>query len=389
MPRFNPLVAEMAPPPIPAVQGWALAYDGHLGPEIDLSQAVPGYPPHPDMLRWLGQAAARVSTAAYGPIEGDQALREAFATYQNALYGARLRPENIHITAGCNQAFMVTALAVAEPGSRVLLTNPFYFNHETSLRMYGVNIRLVNCPAAGGFLPDPATVAAAIGPDVRALALVSPNNPTGAIYPPELLDALFEVCRARGIFMILDETYRDFLPPEQRRPHTLFDRPGWDETLISLYSFSKGFCIPGHRLGAVIGSPALVAELVKIMDGLQICAPRAGQIALTEALPALTAWREANRVEVNARAAKLLSVMAGCLGWEVAAIGAYFAFVRHPFRQEKSAAVVERLARDVGVTTVPGSYFGPGQEEFLRVAFANADVPTLDGLASRLVALQQ
>jgi aspartate/methionine/tyrosine aminotransferase len=219
---------------------------------------------------------------------------------------------------------------------------------------------------------------------VRALALVSPNNPTGSIYSPELLAALYEICRARGIFMILDETYRDFLPPERRQPHALFDRPGWDETLISLYSFSKGFCIPGHRLGAVIGSRALVGELVKIMDGLQICAPRTGQIALAEALPVLTEWHEANRVEVNARAARLLAVMAGCPGWDVAAIGAYFAFVRHPFRQQRSAAVAERLARNVGVVTVPGSYFGPGQEDFLRFAFANADVPTLDGLAPRL-----
>jgi hypothetical protein len=386
MPRFNPLVARMAPPPIPAVQDWARAYDRHLGPEIDLSQAVPGYPPHPDLLRWLGEAAARASTAAYGPIEGDQALREAFATYQNVLYGSRLGPANVLITAGCNQAFMVAALAVAEPGSRVLLTNPFYFNHETALRMYGVGIRLVDCLEADGFLPDLSTVADAIGPDVRALALVSPNNPAGAIYPLELLAALYEVCRARGIFMILDETYRDFLPPERRRPHTLFDRPGWDETLISLYSFSKGFCIPGHRLGAVIGSPALVGELVKIMDGLQICAPRTGQIALAEALPALADWQEANRVEVNARAARLMSVMAGCPGWEVSAIGAYFAYVRHPFRHERSASVAERLAHDVGVVAVPGSYFGPGQDEFLRFAFANADMPTLDGLAPRLAA---
>ena len=294
---------------------------------------------------------------------------------------------NIHITAGCNQAFVTAALAIAEPGSRLLLTNPFYFDHAGALRMFGVGVGLVNCPAERGFLADPAALEAAITPDVRAFAVVSPNNPTGAVYPPALLRALFEICRRKGIWFILDETYRDFLPPGAGRPHELFDDPDWTDTLISLCSFSKSFCIPGYRLGAVTASPRLVAEIAKIMDHLQICAPRIGQIALAEALPKLDDWREENRREIAARAAKLREVIAHSPGWEIDAIGAYFAYIRHPFRGEGSMSAAERLARATGVITIPGSYFGPGQEDHLRFAFANASADVIGLIEARLAKL--
>lgn len=384
MPRLNPLVADLAPPPIPSVQAWARAYNGSLGPTVDLSQAVPGYPPHPELIALLRAAAANPSTAAYGPIEGERALRDALAADESTLYGAAIAADNIHITAGCNQAFICAALAVAEPGSRVLLSNPFYFNHETSLRMFGIGIGLVDCPAEGGFLPSLEALDEAITPDVRAFAVVSPNNPTGAVYPPALLADLLELCRRRGIWLILDETYRDFLPAETKRPHDLFLRSGWGDGLISLYSFSKSFCVPGYRLGAVTASPAVVAEVAKIMDNLQICAPRVGQIAVAEALPRLGAWRETNRAEITLRANALKAAIAEADGWEIGAVGAYFAFVRHPFAGVPSARVAEELARRAGIVTVPGSYFGPGQDEYLRFAFANATAPTIGLLPARL-----
>jgi aspartate/methionine/tyrosine aminotransferase len=366
------------------VQAWGRTYDGRRGPLVDLSQAVPGYPPHPLLLERLAAAAGDRASAAYGPIEGDRALRDAFARHQSAVYGATLAAENLHVTAGCNQAFVVAALAFAEPGSRVLLTNPFYFNHETTLQMFGVGVGLVDCPATTGFLPDPATLDAAITPDVRAVAFVSPNNPTGAVYPPALIEALHAVCARRGIWMILDETYRDFLAPGAGRPHGVFGRPDWGDSFVSLYSFSKSFCIPGHRLGAVTGSPAVIEAVGKIMDNLQICAPRVGQIAVAETIDTLADWREANRAEIAARAAALRAAVEAAPGWQIGAVGAYFAFVRHPYAGTPSLAVAEKLALEAGILTLPGGCFGPGQEDFLRFAFANADVGALEEMGRRL-----
>ncbi|WP_105384869.1 aminotransferase [Neorhizobium alkalisoli] len=384
MPAFNPLVEKLSPPPVPSVFAWGRAYDGSKGPLIDLSQAVPGYPAHSEMLKLLGETASSTAFTGYGPIEGEAELRSVYAEHASRVYGASLGSDNIHITSGCNQAFVCAAMTVAGPGNTVLMTEPFYFNHETTLAMMGVKTAFVACAAENGFLPDLVSLEAAITPDVRALALVSPNNPTGAIYPPSLLEAIFRLCREKGIWLILDETYRDFMPVAGHAPHNLFSLAGWEETLISLYSFSKSFCIPGHRLGAITAGSSAVEQIAKIMDNLQICAPRAAQAAVAAALPLLADWREENRQEIGRRADALRSVMRGLTDWKLDAIGAYFAFVRHPFAGVGSAQVAEQLARRAGIICIPGAYFGDGQQNYLRFAFANADVPTIGRLKERL-----
>lgn len=381
---FNPRVAAISPPPVPSVQAWGRAYDGSKGPLIDLSQAVPGYPAHPDMLRLLGETASSLAYTGYGPIEGDPALREVYAAHVSEVYEAPVLPANVHITSGCNQAFICAAMAVAGAGDTVLMTEPFYFNHETTLAMLGIHTRFVACSADNHFLPKLEDIAAQMTPQVKALALVSPNNPTGAVYPPDLLDEIFALCRLRGVWLILDETYRDFLPEAGQPPHQLFQQPGWDDGFVSLYSFSKSFCIPGHRLGAISAGAAFIAQVAKIMDNLQICAPRAAQAAVATALPMLTGWREGNRLEILRRADALRAVMARLPQWELSAIGAYFAFVRHPFEGVASTVVSEVLAKKAGISCIPGGYFGAGQEGYLRFAFANADVDGIGRIEARL-----
>ena len=384
MPHFNPLIAKLSPPPVPSVLAWAKAYDGTRGPLIDLSQAVPGYPPHPDMLKWLGEAAASPTFTGYGAIEGEQVLRRAYAAHVSSLYDATIRANNIHITSGCNQAFICTAMALARAGDTVLMTNPFYFNQETTLAMLGIDIELVPCDARDGFLPDIEAIESALRPGIRALALVTPNNPTGSVYPPALLRRIYDLCRANRTWLILDETYRDFLAEGSGGPHDLLAVKGWQNSLVCLYSFSKSFCIPGHRLGAITAGSRVVAQIAKIMDNLQICAPRSAQAAVAKALPALDDWRADNRAEIARRAEALKQVMNKLKGWKLQAIGAYFAYIRHPYQDISSEFVAEKLAKIAGIVCLPGDYFGEGQEGYLRFAFANADTPTIHQLEERL-----
>ncbi len=383
-PQSNSLITRLSPPPIPSVHAWGKAYDGSRGPLIDLSQAVPGYPTHPEMLRLLGAAAASPAMTGYGPIEGEPVLRKTYADHVGAVYEADIGPEHIHITAGCNQAFMATAIALAASGETMALTDPYYFNHQTTLSMLGIGHNLVQCDAENGFLPDLESAETALAAGARALVVVTPNNPTGAVYPKGLLHALFKLCQNQGAWLVVDETYRDFLPEGDARPHALLSEPGWEETLVLLYSFSKSFCIPGHRLGAITAGPDLITEIAKVMDNMQICAPRAPQVAVASALPILAGWRADNRREIAHRADALRQVFADLPGWEIGAIGAYFAFVRHPHAGQSSAAVAERLARQAGVVCIPGSYFGADQEDYLRLAFANADAAAIALLSDRL-----
>jgi aspartate/methionine/tyrosine aminotransferase len=124
-------------------------------------------------------------------------------------------------------------------------------------------------------------------------------------------------------------------------------------------------------------------EIGKILDTLQICAPRAAQAPVAWALEALTAWRNANRAEIDRRAATFVAAFAGLTGWRVDSIGSYFAFLHHPFPEHTAAEVARELVRSKGILALPGPWFGPGQEHHMRVAFANAEVPALETLRER------
>lgn len=386
MPLINPLVAGTASPPIPEAQGWLARYDGAQGRPINLSQAVPGTPPHPDLQAWLAEAAADPASAGYGPITGDLALREAYAAEVARVYGGVVTPANIAITAGCNQAFVVTMMALAQAGDAVILPSPWYFNHSMTLDMLGIATRTLPCRAERGFVPEVAEAEALIDARTRAIVLVSPNNPTGAIYPPATIAAFHALCERRGLWLVLDETYRDFLPPTAPRPHDLMPQAPWGN-LIQLYSFSKAYCIPGYRLGAITAGEAVIGEIAKILDCVQICAARVGQRAVARAIPALGAWRAENRDDILARADALKAALAGANGWTIDSIGAYFAYVRHPFAGVGAREAAERLASEQGVLCLPSSFFANEAGAHLRVAFGNVPRAALELLAPRFRAL--
>ena len=381
---FNPAIEALNAPPVSTVHDWKASYDGRRGDMIDMSQAVPGYPAHPDMLNALAAAAGTADNARYGRVEGDDNLRAAYAVHLSTLYAADIAADHTHITSGCNQAFVAAALAVAGRGESILMMRPCYFNHESSLGMLGISVGYVDCHIEHGLLPSCADISAAITPEVRAVALVSPNNPAGTIYPPDLLAETLALCKARGIWLILDETYRDFLPLAAGAPHNLFAADGWQDHLIQLYSFSKSYCMPGHRLGAVTSGAEMIFQLSKIIDNIQICAPRTPQQAITPMLAQLASWRDANRARIAARATVFSEVISQIEGWTLISTGAYFGYVRHPFDKMGSREVAQRMARDAGVLTIPGAFFGDGQDPYLRFAFANASRAVIGHLADRL-----
>jgi aspartate/methionine/tyrosine aminotransferase len=121
-----------------------------------------------------------------------------------------------------------------------------------------------------------------------------------------------------------------------------------------------------------------------VLDTLQICAPRAAQAALAWAVPALASWRERNRDVMAARAAAFRRAFAALPHWRIDALGGYFAYLRLPEGAPDALTVAERLAAERGLMTLPGPFFGPGQERHLRLAFANADEATIMQVPGRL-----
>jgi len=383
----NPLVAAVAEPPIAEARAWVAGRDFPAGkPLLDLAQAVPSYPPAQPLRDHLAEAVRRPHTSQYTEILGLPALRTALAAHMNAAYGAKIAPAEVAITAGCNQAFCIAIDALAGAGDEVILPSPWYFNHKMWLDMRGVRAVPLPCDAARGMAPDAGAAAALVGPRTRAIVLVTPNNPTGAIYPVETIAAFFELARARGIALIVDETYKDFRP-DTAPAHGLFTKPGWQDTLVQLYSFSKVFSLTGYRVGSLIAGPALLAAVEKIMDCVAICAPNLSQQGALFGLGNLDAWREEKRRLMNARVSALRDAFARSnSGFVPVAMGAYFAWVRHPYDDIDAMQVARGLAKDHNLLCLPGNMFGPAQDRYLRLAFANLDAERMGEVVGRLAA---
>ncbi|SCZ07989.1 aminotransferase [Microvirga guangxiensis] len=384
---INSHVADVGSPPIPEAQSWTRRYDGSFGPLINLSQAVPGNAPHASFLERLGSVAGEAMTSQYGPINGDASLRQAYAEEMSRLYEGRIEAADTAITAGCNMAFFVAMMLLARRGESVLVPTPWYFNHQMSLDMLGIEPRPLPCRPENGFVPRIEDAEALIDEKVRAIVLVTPNNPTGAVYPAHVVEGFAELCAKRGIYLVIDETYRDFLPQGMNRAHGLFTSDAWRRNVIQLYSFSKSYAIPGHRMGAITADAALIEQIAKILDCIQICPPRTAQAVLPWAIEGLRGWREENRAEINRRAQVFRDALASLPEWKIESVGAYFAYLRHPFEGAKAQVVAEKLATERGVLCLPGSYFGPGQEGHLRIAVANVGADVLATLTDRLKGL--
>lgn len=387
----TPRTARTFSPPVMEARRWLDGVDFPADrPLINVSQAAPVDPP-PEPLRQIIANAALNDPQAhlYGPVLGRPDLREEVAHQWSSAYGGSLAGQNVAITSGCNQAFCAAIATLCSEGDEVIVPTPWYFNHKMWLDMSGV--AAAPLPARSELLPDPDEAARLITPRTRAIVLVTPNNPGGVEYPADLVRAFYTLAQQHGLALIVDETYRDF-DARPGAPHDLFTDPDWDQTLIQLYSFSKAYRLTGHRVGAMVASPARLAEAEKFLDTVTICPNQLGQIAALWGMRNLSQWLAGERAEILDRRAAIHDAMPKLAkqGWKLLGCGAYFAYLRHPFAMPSNKLAPE-LVREAGVLLLPGTMFQPkdsptaGHE--LRVAFANVDRAGIDTLFTRLAGL--
>ena len=232
--KSNPLISSVATPPIADAAGWI--QDRTFPPDkplLDVCQAVPSYPPADELRAHMAQCLTEPATSVYTDIVGLGTLRRSLAEHVSDDYQGQVSSGQVAITAGCNQAFCIAMDTLAGPGDEVVMPLPYYFNHEMWLSMRGI---VAVHPRFEEGLPSLESMVETITDRTRAIAIVSPNNPTGVEYPPELITALFELARDRAIVLVIDETYKDFRSV-QGSPHTLFQRPDWEDAFVHLFSF--------------------------------------------------------------------------------------------------------------------------------------------------------
>lgn len=385
MPAFNPAFSKTFRPPVMEARRWLEgAVFTDTRPLINVSQAAPVDPPHPSLLNALAETVLNDPEAhLYGPVLGLPELRAEIAGQWSTAYNGTINADQVAITSGCNQAFCATVSSLAGAGDAVILPAPWYFNHKMWLDMAGIETRTLMC--GDDMLPDVDKAASLITPNVKAIVLVTPNNPTGVEYPPALIRAFYQLAQRNNIKLIIDETYRDFHASTDA-PHDLFTDPDWGDTLIQLYSFSKAYRLTGHRVGALICGDAQMIEVEKFLDTLTICPNQLGQRAALFGMRNLGDWLADERLEILDRRAAITDAFKTLPDWTLKGSGAYFAYAEHPF-DIPSDQLAQEIVKQSAALMLPGTMFCPPDtsgEKHMRIAFANVDRSGIAQLFERL-----
>ena len=351
---------------------------------ISLGQGVVAYGPPREAIDALAGAADDPKTHQYGAVEGTAALRQALAVKLRAENGIDVDGSTrIVVSAGGNMAFFNAVLAVADVGDEVILQTPYYFNHEMAIGMAGCRATTVERDGAYQLRVD--AIARAITPKTRAIVTVSPNNPTGAVYPEKALREVNELCRARGIWHIHDEAYEYFTYGDAR-PFSPGSIPGSAAHTISLYSFSKAYGFAGWRIGYMVIPASLEEAVRKIQDTILICPTMIAQTAALGALRAGASYCKSKlrgMAEVREVARRSFGEIASFCAAPVTD-GAFYFFLRVD-TPLAPLPLVERLVKEFKVAAIPGTAFGIEKGCSLRVAFGALETATAAEGIGRLV----
>jgi len=384
----SPLIEAVHFPPISEVRRWAEERgERHDQPLIDLCQAVPDYPPAAELADYLASVVADPLTARYSADEGLPEVRESLAGRYRRIYGGNIAPSNLCLTVGASQAFWLAMTALCSAGDEVIVQTPYYFDHDMGLAMLGIKRVYAPFDPAGGGLPSPDAIRPLITPRTRAILLVTPSNPTGVVTPPELLEELYRLAAERGIALVLDETYADFIPGDSP-PHNLFTDPRWGDHLIHIMSFGKTYSLTGFRAGLLAAGEGLIHHALKAQDTMVVCQPRITQLALKYSAEHLDEWVLANCAAMDRRHRCFLGEFSRPGNpFALVASGSFFAWVKHPFPGLTGRGAARRLVDEAGLLTLPGEVFGPGMEGYLRLALGNIGEDAIPAAVARLCAV--
>jgi aspartate/methionine/tyrosine aminotransferase len=353
---------------------------------LSLGQGVVGYGPPPAAVAQIERFLANPSNHKYHPVAGIPDLLVAIERKLAAENGLRLGAENrLMVTAGGNQAFMNAVLAIADPGDEFILPTPYYFNQEMAVTM--ANCRPVLVATDARYQLDVDALRAAITPRTRAIVTVSPNNPSGAVYPAGTLRAVNQICAEHGLYHISDEAY-EYFTYEDARHYTAASGDGTAPHTISLFSMSKSFGFASWRIGWMVYPAHLESAMRKVQDTLLICPPVISQYAALGALETGVGYvHEKLRGIARLRAIvqRALATLVAERRCEVPPAPGAFYFLLRVHSSRPALELAEQLIREHRVAVIPGNAFGLGNGCYLRVAYGALQEETVTDGIGRLV----
>ncbi len=330
-----------------------------------------GFQPPPHLIAAV-ERALRDGHNGYGPSPGIDRARTAVAD-EYTTRGFPVSPDRVYITAGTSEAIELALSAIVDDDDEVLVPMPTYPLYTAVIGKLGARATYYRLDPTRAWMPDLDHLRGQVTSATRALVIIDPNNPTGAVYSTATRRALLDFADRHGLAILADEVYGDIAYDGVVAPIGSLDP---DAPIISFSSLSKGYLAPGWRTGwmALGRSPrldAVAAAVHKLADG-RLCSTVPMQYAVAAALTGDRSHQASFRAALKARAALTTQALNAMPGVScVAPAGAFYAMPRVALPAGRTDEdYVLALLRETGVLCVYGSGFGTrAADGFLRIVF--------------------
>lgn len=316
----------------------------------------------------FAQNSLSTAQIKYGPTAGTQALKEQVQKYTQKHYGRTPALENIIITAGAKQSLYNILYSLLNTGDEVILLAPFWVSYPEMIKLaYGTPVTVM---PGDSLIPDLERVVEAVSPKTKAIILNSPNNPSGVVYPPEVIAAFVDFCESEEIYLIMDDIYHRLVFDQYSWvPGYVFTSKPIDSShLVVVNGVSKSYGMTGFRVGWTVGPEPLIATMTKIQGHTTSGASEILQEGARGALQDGGETLENLRAFIDHNRSLMLSGLKEIPGVElVEPGGAFYCFPDFHAYEEDSQDLASFLLEKALLVTVPGVSFG--MESHLRLSY--------------------
>lgn len=342
--------------------------------------------PTPAHIVHAGQRALAEGVTRYTANAGRGELRQAVAEKVRDRNGIEADPDQIVVTHGAVSALMNAFTALLDPGDQVLLPDPGWPNYEMMVRLVGAEVVRYPLIAEQGFLPDLDTLERLVTSRTKAIVLNSPSNPTGAVFPPEILAGLVRFAQAHDLWLISDEAYEDVVFEGQHVSPARFDEDG---RVISIFTFSKTYAMTGWRVGYMVVPKPLFPVANKLQEAFIACANAPAQFAALAALRGPREPVDQMRTAYRRRRDIAVALLQRMDVPHVVPSGAFYLMVNISRASLDTYGFARWLLQQKRVAVAPGETFGPGGRGWIRVALCTQEEILLEALMRIAQALQE
>jgi aspartate aminotransferase len=327
--------------------------------------------------------AAKLKTGEirYTPTEGIPTLVKAIIRYTEENYDHVVGPEEVVAHAGAKQAFYNLMMTLINPQDEVVILAPYWVSYPEIVKMvYGKPV--IVTPEDGRFVPRFQDIEQAVSSYTKAIVVNSPNNPSGAVYPPELIAQLVELCESKDIYLVMDDIYHKlvFNGVKAAPAYQYAKKQGDTSKLVVINGVSKAYAMTGFRIGWTIANRKVTAAMINVAAQNTSCPSVVLQAAAAGALTGVQTGIDQLRVFLENNRNVMLNELNAFSGIKcIPPDGTFYCLPDFRAYSQDSVALCEMLLARALVVTVPGREFG--MEGHLRLSYCGTVKEIREGVA--------